>query len=97
VVVINNGGGNIFRWLDGPQATGLLKSHFEAGFAESVAGSAQQAGLRYFLASDEGSLETALKDWYNNDGTSLLEIKTPGEASAAHILNRIQLLGKHVG
>lgn len=97
VVVINNGGGNIFRWLDGPQATGLLKSHFEAGFAESVAGSAQQAGLRYFLASDEGSLETALKDWYNNDGPSLLEIKTPGEASAAYILNRIQLLGKHVG
>ena len=29
MAVIHNGGGGVFRWLDGPQRTGLLESHFE--------------------------------------------------------------------
>jgi len=96
VMVINNGGGNIFRWLDGPQSTGLLKQHFEAGFASSMKGSAEQAGLDYFCANDAESLKAVLQDWHNNSGPSLLEIQTPGEASAAYILNRIHQLGQHV-
>ena len=33
IIVINNGGATFFRWLKGPEETGLLEAHFEAGFA----------------------------------------------------------------
>ena len=29
VIVINNGGGEIFRWLDGPESIGLVDKYFE--------------------------------------------------------------------
>jgi 2-succinyl-5-enolpyruvyl-6-hydroxy-3-cyclohexene-1-carboxylate synthase len=91
-IVINNGGGNIFRWLDGPAQSGLLERHFEAPFAENLAGSAAQLGLHYTAASDWDSLANGFERWLNNDAPGLLEIQTPGDASAAYmkaLLDRI--------
>ena len=82
IIVINNGGGNIFRWLKGPEETGLLEAHFEAGFATDVSASAQQLDLKYACAQDWESLEVAFAAWLNNDAPGLLEIQTPGAASA---------------
>ena len=84
-IVINNGGGNIFRWLDGPAESGLLERHFEAPFATDMQGSAAQLGLHYTTASDWDSLSEGFELWLNNDGPGLLEIHTPGAASAAYM------------
>ena len=35
IVVIDNGGGAIFRWLDGPHRTGLLSRYFEGGLCRT--------------------------------------------------------------
>lgn len=84
-IVINNGGGNIFRWLDGPAQSGLLERHFEAPFATEMRGSAAQLGLHYTAASDWDSLAKGFDQWLNNEGPGLLEIHTPGAASAAYM------------
>lgn len=92
IIVINNGGGNIFRWLDGPGKTGLLEAHFEAGFAQDLSGSAKQLGLAYSLAVDWDSLADGFDQWLNNAGPALLEIRTPGEASADYLKGQLARL-----
>ena len=92
IIVINNGGGNIFRWLDGPAKTGLLEAHFEAGFAQDLSGSAKQLGLAYSLAVDWDSLAEGFDQWLNNAEPGLLEIRTPGEASADYLKGQLAQL-----
>ncbi|MFZ8836942.1 MAG: 2-succinyl-5-enolpyruvyl-6-hydroxy-3-cyclohexene-1-carboxylic-acid synthase [Flavobacteriales bacterium] len=85
VIVINNGGGNIFRWLEGPEKSGLLERFFESGFGQSMRGSAEQLGMQYSICKDWISLESAFSLWSTEKGPSLLEIATPGPASASHL------------
>ncbi|MBI1317057.1 2-succinyl-5-enolpyruvyl-6-hydroxy-3-cyclohexene-1-carboxylic-acid synthase [bacterium] len=77
VVVINNGGGGIFRIIDGPAGSGWLEPHFEAGPQRSVEALCAQFGLAYFRASDPDSLNKALAEWLNFEGLSVLEVVTP--------------------
>lgn len=94
IIVINNGGGNIFRWLKGPEETGLLEAHFEAGFATDVSASAQQLGLEYACAQDWESLEVTFAAWLNNDAPGLLEIRTPGAASAEFLASKLTAISE---
>ncbi|MGB2385436.1 MAG: hypothetical protein ACPH8E_08025, partial [Flavobacteriales bacterium] len=94
IIVINNGGGNIFRWLNGPEETGLLEAHFESGFAADVSASAQQLGLGYACATDWNSLSTAFESWLNNEAPGLLEIQTPGAASAAFLASKLDAISE---
>lgn len=89
VIVINNGGGNIFRWLKGPEESGLLEAHFEAGFAADVSASARQLGLHYACVSGWDALNGAFTSWLNNEAPGLLEIQTPGAASAAFLASKL--------
>lgn len=93
IIVINNGGGNIFRWLKGPEESGLLERFFETGFAENMRGTAEQLALPYFLANGWDSMEEGFQSWANNSGPCLLEIQTPGEASANHIGDHCAAMG----
>jgi len=94
IIVINNGGGNIFRWLKGPADSGLLERFFESGFATNVRGTAEQLALPYFLIDGWDSMETGFQSWANNSGSCLLEIQTPGEASANHVRNHCDTMGE---
>jgi 2-succinyl-5-enolpyruvyl-6-hydroxy-3-cyclohexene-1-carboxylate synthase len=94
IIVINNGGGNIFRWLKGPEETGLLQAHFESGFAADVSASAQQLGLGYACATDWDSLGKAFPSWLNNEAPGLLEIQTPGAASAAFLASKLDAISE---
>lgn len=94
IIVINNGGGNIFRWLKGPKETGLLEAHFESGFAADVSASARQLGLGYACATDWDSLTAAFESWLNNEAPGLLEIQTPGAASAAFLASKLDAISE---
>ena len=96
IIVINNGGGNIFRRLKGPEETGLLEAHFEAGFATDVSASAQQLGLKYACAQDWESLEVVSAAWLNNDAPGLLEIQTPGAASAEFLASKLTAISEAI-
>lgn len=83
VVVLNNGGGQIFRNLPGPKSSSVdAEAHFVAGRDGDFEWLAQRNGWTYHCVQDLGGLREFL---IQNDGvlTGLLEIKTEAEANAS--------------
>jgi 2-succinyl-5-enolpyruvyl-6-hydroxy-3-cyclohexene-1-carboxylate synthase len=84
IIVINNGGGGIFRFIDGAPNMPELETHFEARHRLEAAGVARAFGIDYFAACSEDELKTGLDRLYDlgNNQVSLLEIITPTELNA---------------
>ncbi len=85
VILINNGGGNIFRFIKGPDKTAQLDTYFEAQQERSAEYIAKTYILNYFVVENEESLKTTLTDFYKkqaNNRPAILEIKTPNVESA---------------
>lgn len=84
IIVINNGGGGIFRYLEGPDKTGLLEEFFEASHDTSAEYIAKAFGLGYFQAFDEEGLVRELPAFFRpGSKASVLEVKSPAKESAA--------------
>jgi 2-succinyl-5-enolpyruvyl-6-hydroxy-3-cyclohexene-1-carboxylate synthase len=84
IIVINNYGGGIFRFLDGASAMSALETHFEARHNYGVANVAKAYGLDCFKAKDEKTLTEGLEWLYTFDLTrpAALEVVTPTEQNA---------------
>jgi len=78
-IVVNNGGGGIFRIIPGPSASGHLEELFEAAMENSAEKVASLSGLPYLSAKNEVELESSLKELFADDATMVLEIFTPRE------------------
>ncbi len=77
VIVIDNGGGNIFRYIDGPDKDPEMLPWFEAPHTRSVEQLVKSYGLPYIHANDHASLETGLDKLYtNHDKPAVLHITT---------------------
>lgn len=78
IVLINNGGGGIFRILPGHDETPVFNTFFETSHCLTAEHLAKMFGFSYHIASNEVSLE---KEWEaimsNNDQPCLLEVFTP--------------------
>ncbi len=82
IVLVNNGGGGIFRFIEGPSTTGLLEKYFEAAHQTTAEGIAQSFGLNYFAASDLESLHKQWDKFINeNSSAAVLEIQSPAHLS----------------
>ena len=64
VVVINNGGGQIFRWLDGPERTGLVDKYFETKPRTIVKDAAKYCGLTYFCATNKDETQRGVEELF---------------------------------
>ncbi len=84
IVVINNGGGNIFRILEGPSDFEQLEPYIETVHQFNVQGMAANFGLDYFQATDKQTLEEMLVRFYDysHGKAAILEIITPNILSA---------------
>ena len=82
VIVVNNGGGGIFRWLEGPNEVGLLGSHFEAKPKTSIKAASRFCGLMYFCADDAESTKKKLSEFIHFTGPAVLEIVTDPKISS---------------
>jgi len=60
IILIHNGGGGIFRFLDGPDQTGLLEEYFEASHRTSARNIALAFGLDYAEAGNAEQLKEIL-------------------------------------
>jgi 2-succinyl-5-enolpyruvyl-6-hydroxy-3-cyclohexene-1-carboxylate synthase len=94
IIVIHNGGGNIFSMIKGPGESPSFREFFFTENKTSAAGIAQTFGLDYFKAENEMELETGLKALYsdNQKKAVLLEIFTDAELNA----NKFRELFKRV-
>jgi len=80
VIVINNGGGGIFRIIDGSKDTAHLEQFFEtAHSSKSIKGIADLYHLNYFSAANNDELIQTLPLFFNQKNVSVLEIFTPKE------------------
>lgn len=88
IILINNGGGGIFRILPGHQETPVFNTFFETSHCLTAEHLAKMYGFNYSTASDENSLEKALTNLFtNNDQPALLEVFTPTLENNSILLN----------
>ncbi len=76
VIVINNQGGSIFRFIEGPDTTDILDTVFESHHQSEVRGIATAYGIKYRAFYGDENITQVLEHFYNSD-TQILEIKTP--------------------
>ncbi|NDP28772.1 MAG: 2-succinyl-5-enolpyruvyl-6-hydroxy-3-cyclohexene-1-carboxylic-acid synthase [Flavobacterium sp.] len=78
IILINNGGGGIFRILPGHEETPVFNKFFETSHCLTAEHLAKMYGFEYSIASNEINLETSLRAFYaQNDKPSILEVFTP--------------------
>lgn len=78
IILINNGGGGIFRILPGHEETETFNTFFETSHQLNASHLAKMYGLDYFEAQDELSLAQQYKAFITqNKRPSILEIFTP--------------------
>ena len=83
IVVMNNGGGGIFRWLPGTQHPDLFERHFETPPNRTVEAQARAMGATHFIATNEAELSEALSNVLHTPGPTVLEVRTHSAQSAA--------------
>lgn len=78
IIVINNGGGNIFRIIPGPQDTAHLEKFYETRHLERTEGFAKTFGLEYFHACSQDELRQNLTKFFSPglNKPALLEVVT---------------------
>tara|TARA_R110002124_G_scaffold160224_1_gene327421 strand:- start:287 stop:1240 length:954 start_codon:yes stop_codon:yes gene_type:complete len=78
IILINNGGGGIFRILPGHEETPVFNTFFETSHCLTAEHLATMYGFEYTIASDESSLEIGLATLYGqNEKPGILEVFTP--------------------
>jgi 2-succinyl-5-enolpyruvyl-6-hydroxy-3-cyclohexene-1-carboxylate synthase len=84
IIVINNGGGNIFRLIGGPRQSPALNEHFVAQHNLKAEGLAAAFGINYLKADNQKELSNTLNTIFapGFSGPVILEVLTDGEISA---------------
>lgn len=83
IIVIHNGGGNIFGMIKGPGETPAFQEHFFTGNTHKAEVLAKAFGLDYFSATNEIELAQSLDEFYSpkQQHAALLEIFTNAEVN----------------
>lgn len=76
VVVLNNGGGDIFRQIPGPKTQPEREAFFATPRTINLQAMAAAWQLPYLLATDALSLQQGIEQLQKTDGCQLLEIRT---------------------
>lgn len=81
IVVFNNGGGGIFRWLPGKAHASMFERHFETPPTRTVEQLAAAMGATHHSAHGGAELREGLRHLAEEPGLTVLEVVTPNEAS----------------
>lgn len=80
IIVFNNQGGNIFRFIPGPDTTNQLETYFEAHHQIEAKYIAKAFSIPYYSVGNEKELISILPDFWNDQADkrpAILEIFTP--------------------
>lgn len=96
IILINNGGGNIFKIIPGPGSTNQSEEYFEAAHQHTAKGLAKTFSLPYFTSGNEDELEKILAYFFENefDSAPILEIKTPRESNDQVLKDYLNFVSK---
>jgi 2-succinyl-5-enolpyruvyl-6-hydroxy-3-cyclohexene-1-carboxylate synthase len=77
IILINNGGGGIFRILPGHDESSVFNTFFETSHCLTAEQLAKMYNLDYHIASTNESLKMKLENFYQIDKPAILEVFTP--------------------
>ncbi|AXG74684.1 2-succinyl-5-enolpyruvyl-6-hydroxy-3-cyclohexene-1-carboxylic-acid synthase [Flavobacterium arcticum] len=78
IILVNNGGGGIFRILPGHDETPVFNTYFETSHNLTAEHLAKMYGFEYHTATDEATLKLSLQEVIQtNNKPQLLEVFTP--------------------
>lgn len=78
IIIINNGGGGIFRILPGHKENAVFNTYFETSHAMTAEHLARMYQFDYFSGADIASLDEKLPEFFkHNESPAILEIFTP--------------------
>lgn len=81
IILINNGGGNIFSLIPGPDATGLVEKYFKTHIGVNINQLCSAYNVNYFAANNISQLSETIQNLYNCNNTAVLEVFTNTEAN----------------
>ncbi len=83
IIIINNGGGGIFKWLPGHQENEVFHTFFETQHQLTAEHLAKMHGLDYYTATNTATLAQQLQTFYEaSERPKILEIHTPKDINA---------------
>ncbi|AWH85764.1 2-succinyl-5-enolpyruvyl-6-hydroxy-3-cyclohexene-1-carboxylic-acid synthase [Flavobacterium album] len=93
IIIINNGGGGIFRILPGHSENAVFNTYFETAHNLTAEHLAKMYGFGYQSASNENDVKTALSSFMERSGQpKILEIFTPMSENDAVLLQYFKSL-----
>ncbi|MGQ2107751.1 2-succinyl-5-enolpyruvyl-6-hydroxy-3-cyclohexene-1-carboxylic-acid synthase [Ornithobacterium rhinotracheale] len=92
IVLVNNGGGDIFSIIPGPENTGARKAYFKTEHNLSAKPLAELFGLEYTLAKDKAEFKNALNQFFSpSERAKILEVDTANAQNAEMMRRYIKL------
>ncbi len=96
IMVINNGGGGIFRIIEGPDSTDELENYFEAYHPTDIQFIAKAFQIPFFKATNKTELGDKLTEFLNQPHSAIFEIETPGIENAGILRNYFKYIRKEI-
>ena len=97
LIIINNGGGNIFKIIPGPSQLAELEQFFETQHNINFENIAKTYSCKYYSASTLSELENSFADFVaEKEQAAILEIKTDGNVSANALRNYFTYLKENI-
>lgn len=97
VIIINNGGGNIFKIIPGPDSLAELEQFFETKHNIDFKYLAIAYNCTYFESNNMQELKTVFENFVlHNEKPSILEIKTKNEDNASILKSYFKFLKEHI-
>ena len=87
IILINNGGGGIFRILPGHDETPVFNTFFETSHCLTAEHLAKMYNMDYQIASSEETLKSKLNDFYDLQNPTILEVFTPTKINNEYLLD----------
>ncbi len=87
IIVINNGGGGIFRILPGHDETPVFNTFFETSHCLTAEHLAKMYNFEYHMASSKETLKSKIEDFYQIEKPSILEVFTPTKINNEFLLD----------
>ena len=94
IIVVNNGGGGIFRFIPGPSDTEELEQFFASGHSMNGEHIAMQYNIDYSRCENSDDLKKSLQVFLNKKSVAILEIMTPVNNNARVLKDYFSLLKK---
>ena len=79
IIVMNNGGGNIFSLIETSEEIEGIRNYFETPHEVNISHLTKAFGIKYYFCNDLNGLQKQLEILFSVPGPSLLEVKTDGE------------------